>query len=304
MASTFATLGAGLGGAGLGILGSIFGAGKKVKVPELKKVSPEQEQQAAIKQNIASLEPATQLAEKTTAAEQSMLEQQLRKAIPNYDQMLNQMSQNIGSALKGEVSADVAGQLQRSAAGRALSGGFGAGTGAGRALSARDLGLTSMQIQQQGLGQAMDFMRQQRSIGMVQPFSVSSMFISPSQRINLAFQQNQMQYSRDLAAAQAAAQADPFMAAIGGTLSNVGGMALGAAMQSGMNQLFPTQQRQQSPMIPGLPNANYTQQFGVGYNMPSMQAPTVPSGSNDMLSMMYAPPPQTGGYAQSIWGGP
>lgn len=274
MASTFATLGAGLGGAGLGILGSIFGAGKKVKVPELKKVNAEQEQQAAIKQNIASLQPATELAQKTTEAEQGMLEQQLRKAIPNYDQLVSQMGQNIGASLRGEIAPDVAGQIQRSAAGRALAGGYGAGTNVGRALTARDLGITSMQLQNQGLGQAMDFMRQQRSIAMVQPFSVSSMFISPSQRINLELQQNQMQYSRDLAAAQAAAQPDPFMSAIGGTISNVGGMALGAAMQHGMSQLFPTQQGQQrSPMMPGLPNSNYSQQYGVGYDLPVYSPP-------------------------------
>ena len=68
-------------------------------------------------------------------------------------------------------------------AGRALGGGFGAGSGFGRALSARDFGLTSMQIQNQGLAQAQNFIQQQRTMGMAQPFSVSSMFITPAQRI-------------------------------------------------------------------------------------------------------------------------
>ena len=69
---------------------------------------------------------------------------------------------------------------------------------------------------------------------MAQPFSVSSMFISPTQRINLSLQENQFQFNRDMAAAQVAAQPDPMMAAIGGSLSNIGGMAFGGGMGSMM----------------------------------------------------------------------
>jgi hypothetical protein len=214
--------------------GAAMSAGKKVKVPTFQRVNTEKEQEAAIKQNIASLQSGTELATKTTAAEQTLLEQQLRRSIPGYDQLISQASSNIGSALKGEISQDVQSQLQRSAAGRALGGGFGGGTGMGRNLSARDFGLTSMQIQNQGLAQAQNFIQQQRTFGMAQPFSVSSMFITPTQRINLSLQENQSQYNRDMAAAQVAAQPDPMMAAIGGSLSNIGGMAFGSGMGSMM----------------------------------------------------------------------
>jgi hypothetical protein len=217
-------------GAALMIGGAAMSAGKKVKVPQFQRVNTEKEQEAAIKQNIASLQSGTELATKTTAAEQTLLESQLRRAIPGYDQLISQASSNIGSALKGEISSDVQSQIQRSSAGRALSGGFGAGSGVGRNLSARDFGLTSMQVQNQGLAQAQNFIQQQRTMGMAQPFSVSSMFITPTQRINLSLQENQFQYQRDMAAAQVAAQPDPMMAAIGGSLSNIGGMAFGSGM--------------------------------------------------------------------------
>jgi hypothetical protein len=225
---------AGLAGAALMIGGSAMAAGKKVKVPNFNRVNVENEQKAAITGNLAALEPATELARKTTAAEQSQLETQLRRAIPGYDQLVQQAGKNIGASLRGEISPEVSAQIQRSTAGRALTGGFGGGTGMGRALTARDLGLTGMQIQNQGLAQAQNFIQQQRAFGMVQPFSVSSMFISPTQRINLALQENQSQYNRDMAAAQVAAQPDPMMAAIGGSLSNIGGIALGGAMGGGM----------------------------------------------------------------------
>ena len=237
-------MGAILGGAAIvgasSLIGGLLSKGSKPKVPAFKPIDFEAEQKQAIQQNIAALQPATELAQKTTAAEQSQLESQLRRAIPGYDQLVKQAGANIGSALRSEISPEVSAQVQRSTAGRALSGGFGAGSGFGRALTARDLGLTSMQLQNQGLAQAQNFIQQQRAFGMVQPFSVSSMFITPSQRINALAQQNQQQYNRDLQAAQVAAMPDPTMAAIGSAISSAGGFAGGAYTQRGMMQQMPS----------------------------------------------------------------
>jgi hypothetical protein len=237
-------MGAILGGAaiigGTSLLGGLLSKGSKPKIPELKPIDFAQEQRQAIQQNIASLEPATELAQKTTAAEQSQLEAQLRRAIPGYDQIVQQASKNIGSALKGELPTDVAAQIQRSTAGRALAGGFGGASGFGRALTARDLGLTSLQLQNQGLAQAQNFIQQQRAYGMTQPFSVSSMFITPAQRVGVMQQQQQAMYNRNLQAAQVAAMPDPTMAAIGSAISQAGGFAGGAYTQRGLMQQMPT----------------------------------------------------------------
>jgi len=228
-----ALLGSAAISAGGSLLGGLFG-GKKPKVPELKPINFEQEQTNAIRQNIAALEPATKLAEKTTAAEQSLLETQLRRAIPGYDQIVQQASKNIGAALSGELSPEVSAQVQRSTAGRALAGGFGAGSGFGRSLTARDLGLTSLQLQNQGLAQAQNFIQQQRAFGMAQPFSVSSMFITPAQRIGAIQQQQSAQYGRDLTAAQVAAAPSPMQQAAQSAFTNVGNIAGGALMQYGL----------------------------------------------------------------------
>ena len=238
-------MGAILGGAaiigGTSLLGGLLSKGSKPKIPELKPIDFAAEQRQAIQQNIASLEPATELAQKTTAAEQSQLEAQLRRAIPGYDQLVKQAGANIGAALRGEISPEVSAQVQRSTAGRALSGGFGAGSGFGRALTARDLGITSMQLQNQGLAQAQNFIQQQRAFGMTQPFSVSSMFITPAQRVGV-MQQQQAQYNRNLQAAQVAAMPDPTMAAIGSAISSAGGFAGGAYTQRGLMQQMPYSQ--------------------------------------------------------------
>ena len=225
---------------GSSLVGGLLSKGSKPKVPAFKPIDFAAEQKQAIQQNIGSLESATELATKTTAAEQSQLEAQLRRAIPGYDQLISQAGKNIGANLRGEVSMDVQSQLQRSAAGRALGGGYGAGSGAGRNLSARDFGLTSMQIQNQGLSQAQNFIQQQRTFGMAQPFSISSMFITPGQRIGAMQQQQSAQYNRDMTAAQVAAMPDPTMAAFGSAISTAGGMYGGAKMQQGLYQQMPS----------------------------------------------------------------
>jgi hypothetical protein len=259
-------MGAILGGAaiigGTSLLGGLLSKGSKPKIPELKPIDFAAEQRQAIQQNIASLEPATELAQKTTAAEQSQLEAQLRRAIPGYDQLVKQAGANIGAALRGEISPEASAQVQRSTAGRALSGGFGAGSGFGRALTARDLGITSMQLQNQGLAQAQNFIQQQRAFGMTQPFSVSSMFITPAQRVGVMQQQQQAQYNRNLQAAQVAAMPDPTMAAIGSAISQAGGFAGGAYTQRGLAQQMPgsysagSYNPQNDPEVYALPPTN------------------------------------------------
>jgi hypothetical protein len=264
-----------LGGAGISAVGSLLGGlfgGRKPKVPELKPINFEQEQTNAIRQNIAALEPATKLAEKTTSAEQSLLETQLRRAIPGYDQIVQQAGQNIGAALRGELSPEVSAQVQRSTAGRALSGGFGAGSGFGRSLTARDLGLTSMQIQNQGLAQAQNFIQQQRTFGMAQPFSVSSMFITPAQRIGAIQEQQSRMYGRDLTAAQVAAAPSPMQQAAQTAFTNFGGVAGGALSQYGLSNALMSDYSnimRQTPQI-DVPNLMAPP--------PSMSAPSVRFG--------------------------
>lgn len=221
---------AGVAGAALMIGGAAMSAGKKVKVPTFQRVNTEKEQEAAIKQNIASLQSGSELARKTTESEQTLLESQLRRSIPGYDQLISQASQNIGAGLRGELSPEATRNIQRYSAAQALSRGYRGGSEAGLFGAVKNYAGAMEGRQNQALVQAQNFIQQQRTFGMAQPFSVSSMFITPTQRINLSLQENQFQYNRDMAAAQVAAQPDPMMAAIGGSLSNIGGMAFGGGM--------------------------------------------------------------------------
>ena len=214
-------------------MGGLFG-GKKPKVPELKPIDFAGEQRQAIQQNIASLQPATELAQKTTAAEQSQLEAQLRRAIPGYDQLISQASSNIGSALRGELSPEATRNLQRFSAGQALTRGYGGGSGMGLFGAVQNYARASEARQQLGLAQAQNFIQQQRTFGMAQPFSVSSMFITPAQRIGAIQEQQSRMYGRDLTAAQVAAAPSPMQQAAQSAFTNVGNIAGGALMQYGL----------------------------------------------------------------------
>ena len=65
--------------------------------------------------------------------------------------------ENAAAMMSGRISADTQANLARSSAMRALQGGFGASSEMGRGLTARDLGLTSLELQRQGMN---DFERQ------------------------------------------------------------------------------------------------------------------------------------------------
>lgn len=77
----------------------------------------------------------------------------LEAAIPGYKNIQGARSANTLALLHGDIPDDVLGQIQRGDTAKAISGGFG-NSQAGHNLTARDLGLTSLQLQQQGFNNA------------------------------------------------------------------------------------------------------------------------------------------------------
>ena len=281
-----------IAGTVLGVAGGAMSAGKKVRVPEYQKVDIEGEQNKAIGQNLKSLPQSAELAAKTASADQDTLTSLLRRAIPGYDQMLQQSSSNINAQLRGEIPTDVSNAVLRSGAARALGSGLGGGSALGRNMTLRDLGLTSMGQQQTGLQNAMAFIQNQKATGMVNPMSAGSMFVSPQQRMAIRERENAAQFNRDLMAAQVRAQPDPMMAAIGGALSSAGGGMMGGGMMGGGGKGggggAPSMQFQ----FANIPQTGgYYQPGGFQYSI----APTAPPN-------VYAGVPQTGNYYSGGFG--
>jgi len=221
------------------LIGNAIGAfGEKPNIPALPPIDPTKVQADAIAGNLGGLQKTQELGAgvNTFNVQQrlGMLQQAMSAA--GMGGGLAQAGSNIMSQLRGEINPDVAAQIQRNSAGQALAGGFGGGSVLGRNLTARDFGLTSMGLQQQGLA------NYQGMANMLTPqaFDVTSMFFSPQQRLEFAFQDRTARFQRDLLAEQVAAAPDPGTAALGreidrffNTAASVGMTAAGGGGMGG-----------------------------------------------------------------------
>lgn len=202
-----------------GFTGSSKIYGKKPKIPGFPTL--EDAQSKAIQANIKTLPEAQALTSSTNTFNQNELNKLLDLALPGGRE---QITGTISSLLKGEVPKDVADFVSRSAAQRAVGGGF-AGSQAASNLTTRDLGITSLQATQAGFDSA-----QQWLAGALAPrFDVTNMFISPTQRYAAGVDT----WNRDLMAAKVEAAPNPgdrgtfdsTMALVGMVLSAYGGGA-------------------------------------------------------------------------------
>tara|TARA_R110000822_G_scaffold144715_3_gene283538 strand:- start:2166 stop:2921 length:756 start_codon:yes stop_codon:yes gene_type:complete len=99
------------------------------------------------------LAPQTrELEAQRNAFNRAQLLESLGLQIPGYQEGQAQRTQNAMSLLRGELPPDLAAQIQRNTASKALTGGY-AGSQAARNLTARDLGRTSLDLQQAGAQQ-------------------------------------------------------------------------------------------------------------------------------------------------------
>lgn len=196
------------------LIGGALGAyGRKPEIPRLPGIDPSRIQAetiAANKDQLPQLEAIGQQVNQFNLNQQlGMLQQALNVVAPGQ---LQKAQGIVNSQLAGEVPADVAMQVQRRSAAQALLGGYGGGSGIGRNLSARDFGLTSMGIQQQGMA---NFGALASLAPKPQMFDITSMFFTPQQRLQSAFAERSEQFQRNLLAEQVAAAPDPATAALG-----------------------------------------------------------------------------------------
>ncbi len=212
-----------LSGAGTLFLGSqadkVFG--KKPTVPKLPTLT--EAQKTAVAGNNANFQDIAKLATSTNQFNQDQLNALIDRTLgPGARE---QIQQNLQSQLRGEIPLDVRnaiyrGNAERSAGGNAFGG---SESGYRKNLDARDLGLTSLQITNNALSSAEQWLQGAKA----PTFDVTSMFITPAQQ-NAA---NTDQFNRDLLAAKISAAPDPGargvfdsnMALMGMVLSAYGG---------------------------------------------------------------------------------
>ncbi len=202
------------------VTGALGGFGSKPNVPRWNDINLGVEQGKAIDSNTAALTGSEALVSSANAFSQDQIRKMLEGAIPGFSNIVGNVSSDIESLLKGEIPQDVASAVQSNAAGRALEGGYG-GSGASRSLVARDLGLTSLDLTQKGIGSAQNWMQTMNSLYAPGEINVSSMFVTPEQMFNADLTNQQNKWGVKWLHNQVAAMPDPQTAAIA---KDVGGM--------------------------------------------------------------------------------
>jgi hypothetical protein len=231
------------GGANLlgGLFGGLFG-GKKPKVPGLERIDAGNVQQQTIQQNQENLAATEQLGREVNRANVAAAQQVLDLSLPGQRE---QATQNVLAQLRGEIPTDVAQQIGRTSAAQGFNLGV-QGSQLGRNLTARDLGLTSLQIQQQGL---------QNMAGLAQlttptPFKLQDMFFSPEQRLTFEQNERNARFSRDVLAAGVAAAPSRMQASMGNAIQNF-------AQDVGQIGVFSAGMGNPQPNVIGQPGSGY-----------------------------------------------
>ena len=167
---------------------------KPPKAAQFNPVNYQQEQSTAISGNLTSFGRASELASRVNTFNASEMQRMNELAMPGYAKMQAKGTANIMDWMAGRIPGDVSNAVQTNAAGRSVAGGFG-GTGMGRNLQARDLGLTSLDLMTKGMSSAERWMQMNRT----PTFDVSSMFVRPGESAEFASRQRdtQLKYTND-----------------------------------------------------------------------------------------------------------
>jgi hypothetical protein len=212
-------------------LESLFG--RKPDVPPLARLNLPEEQLAAIDANIAAEPKARELARLS----QEQLLAMANFGIKGFSSLSDLAVGNIGGALRGIIPSDVSQAVQRNAAARSLTGGFG-GTGMSRALEARDLGLTSLAQQRWGQSALQSWLGAIEQLYAPSQAIYSSSFITPQQQYAVERNEENLQFARNWQQEQINAMPDPVARGIFDTVMELVNSYLGGTHQSVPSQAY------------------------------------------------------------------
>lgn len=174
--------------------------GSKVDVPDLPGMGDILKEGAAA--NLAALPGIKDWAGQINAFNQSEVSKMLEQVLPGFTGGLASVTTNAAALARGEIPSDVQSAVVNSAAARAVRGGYG-GTGMGRNLVSRDLGITSLAATEAGQQRLQSLGGFARAAFPV--FDFSTAFFNPAQMLDYTYSK----FQRDLLQAQVDAAPDP-----------------------------------------------------------------------------------------------
>jgi hypothetical protein len=187
----------------------------------------------SLREASGNIPAASRLARDAAFADQGNLDALLELSIPGWKQMRSDRAGAAGSLIRGELPSDVAALVNRQAAARSVGGGYG-GSGAGRNLALRDLGLTSLQGMQMG-GDMLDRITAGPRAGLATTGSLLGP--GPSEIVNLRSGERAQKMQAQTTAAMAPSKTQVWGAGLQqmgqemmDLIGSVGGIAAGGAM--------------------------------------------------------------------------
>ena len=209
----------------------------KYKVPEAPQLDINKELADNNAGNLASFQGAKDLASKYNEFQQNEVLKRLKESVPEFSDLQKQMASNLGAQLKGELTQSDLSAAQREGAAGALGLGI-AGSGAGAAFSARNVGVKQFQLQQSAQQQAPAWLQTAAAITKAPTYDFSNVFMSPMQRAQLSWQNKTSAWNVQNMKNQMAAQPEPWMKALSGLGDSALTLGAGAAVMGGFGGMF------------------------------------------------------------------
>lgn len=211
------------------VIGALGGFPSKPDVPATPTINAQTAQATSTAGNKQALPGLEDLASTLNTYNQGQRTKAVNAGIPGYAAITGQGSNVLQSELRGELSPDVAASVRRNANTRAFAGGY-AGSGAGGNLTARDLGLTSLDLQQRGQALAPGWLSAVNAIGVAPQVNPATGFISPEQQLSVDQTNANNTFSTQWLRNQLAALPDPQMAAIAKDVGGITDLVAAAAL--------------------------------------------------------------------------
>lgn len=202
-----------VGGIG-GIFEELISPTKRPQVPAAPYVNPQAAQLRTITGNQQALTPLEQLASGVNTFNLGQRQQMVNTAIPGASGLIQTASGNLNDWLHGVIPSDVTASVARSGAARGIESGT-PGSPFNANLVARDLGLTSLQLEQGATAALPGYLGGMANLLIPDQFNPASMFLTPGQDMT-AEQWNEInRYRQQAVTNEIAAMPDPLFAAVG-----------------------------------------------------------------------------------------
>jgi len=228
MATTAIIAGGVLAAAGIGFGASAASKKKKAlkKIANTPGVDINQVQKDAIEADIADLDRASRLASGISKSIQDQQRDLTEAGFPEFQNIFGKAQEQVASFLRGELPQDVEDQIINRSAARGITSGT-VGSQFNRNLTARDLGLTSLNLVQAGLGALPTIGSFAKQFAVPDPVNPGAFFLSASERLATKSKER----SERLNLLAKAAGLPGATETIGQGLMSVGGGLLGGGLQ-------------------------------------------------------------------------